>query len=896
MSQIENDDDIEAEEIPDGQGGLIQDLYPQIASSIQRAAKLSSAWVSREEIIYELLLESDTRNRLEIERSKTGMSLKKYAGNIVDWWSSDFTKKTPEFMHLFSKFAREKIDKKWAYWDVSLGSPPRIRKVWIRSQPGQRRSEFESEIQNNTYWNLWPTKMQPYNDIEIGDFVVTAWNEEYFGKKGKMLSWVSEIKQISKSKYESIDDAFSILTRDLENNSDRLTRKEFISHPYTQGATESGYVLAYVLTPKFLLDQPRPDDLDLARNGWKEWSETALHGLRFEGINVPAPRVWQVNNNQEAEWETASGLLFAPTRGPNGEKRVGYDNLKEAKCNDIVYSMAGGYIRARGTVIDPPRVLELGQESGGRTGPGYELRVDFQRLRLPFRPKEYFDEIKEMMNPDMTQLTVNGDARQPTYFAEIARSHGDVYDDIIRRTTTTVGANRHVLFRLSGKQGAGAATIDGYRKVLAATGKVALIKIGAPIAENTAQFYDRLLRIGKQVSVFLLSGSDEKSLFEANLVQISNDPLSVVSDLIPDFHSEHIEEGRTCFVLDKIESKNLFDQLDDLLVLDKDPVPPISESLKGQQSVMNVLKISTESLQPVKSGWSKRIRELAHELTWQEGKVSELLEGLEQRRHQIILTGPPGTGKTFCAEKIAEDLLKASNIEDDPASRLHVVQFHPTYSYQEFIEGLQPEPVDTSFKFKWVDGVLKKIVTTMKDLSRDGKSTRQVLIIDEINRANVPSVLGELMYLLEYRDKNMTLGSGEKFSLPKELIIIGTMNSADRSIRGLDLALRRRFDFFEVDPDGNILLKFYGFEGKGKLTGMTIEQLVGGFNRLNMQIKSDSLTADLMIGHSYFMEKEMNWQVLDRVWRQQLKPLIREYFLGSPDITEKYSIEKFWVA
>ena len=895
MSQIENEDDIEVEEIPDGEGDLIQVLYPQIASLIQRTAKLSSAWVLREEIINELLLETDTRNRLEIAQSKTDMPLKKYVGNLVDWWSSDFTKKTPKFEYLFSKFIREKIDKKWAYWDVSLGSPPRIRKVWIRNASGQKRAEFESEIRESTYWNLWPTKMQPYNDIEIGDLVVSAWNEKNFKKRGKLLSWVSEVNQVVKSKYESIDDAFSILTRDLVDKPVGLTRKEFINHPYTQEAPESGYFLAYALTPKFLLDQSRPVDLDLARNGWREWSETAMHGLRFANLNAPAPRVWQVNNNKEAEWETASGLLFAPTRGPNGEKRVGYENLKEAKCNDIVYSMSGGCVRAKGTVIEPTRVLKPGQESGGRTGPGYELRVSFQRLRSPFRPKEYFDEIEEMMNPNMTQLTVNGDARQPTYFAEIARSHGDVYDDIIQRTTTMVGADRHILVRLSDNQGAGAATIDGYRKVLAATGKVALIKIGSSIAEKTTEFYERLLRNGKQVSVFILSGSDEKLLFEANLVQITNDPLRIASDLIPDFHSEHIEKGRTCFVLDKIDSKNLFDQLDDLLVLDKDPVPPMSESLKGQQSVMNVLKISTESSQPVKSDWSKRIRELAHELTWQEDKVSELLEGLEKRRHQIILTGPPGTGKTFCAEKIAEDLLKASNIEDDAVSRVHVVQFHPTYSYQEFIEGLQPEPIGTSFKFKWVDGVLKRIVTNMNGSRGDGKSTRQVLIIDEINRANVPSVLGELMYLLEYRDKEMTLGSGEKFSLPKELIIIGTMNSADRSIRGLDLALRRRFDFFEVAPDGNILQKFFGFDGKGKLTGMTIEQLVDGFDRLNQQIKSDSLTEDLMIGHSYFMEKEMNWQVLNRVWRQQLKPLIREYFLGSPDITDKYSIEKFWV-
>jgi 5-methylcytosine-specific restriction protein B len=291
---------------------------------------------------------------------------------------------------------------------------------------------------------------------------------------------------------------------------------------------------------------------------------------------------------------------------------------------------------------------------------------------------------------------------------------------------------------------------------------------------------------------------------------------------------------------------------------------------------------------------SERARRLARQLSWEESKVEELLNGLEKRRPQIVLAGPPGTGKTYCASAVARALLDDFEPPIDVESNIHVVQFHPTYSYQEFMEGLQPKPSGSSFMFDWVDGVLKRIVNRIESARKEGKPSRNILIIDEINRANVPSVLGELMYLLEYRNKSVTLGSGKSFTLPDDLIIIGTMNSADRSIRGLDLALRRRFDFFDVVPDARVLRDHFAADGRGKLVDMTIDQLVTGFDRLNQQIEIDSQSSDLMIGHSYLMEEVMSRQVLERVWRQQLFPLIREYFLGSADLIGKYSVDKFW--
>lgn len=889
---------VDSDGVLESASGHIARIYPHIARLIDVAARRSSTWVTREELINELLLDNDAKKLVDIGASGSSMTIRNYAGNSIDWWSADYTKENERIRSYRPHYAREQIDEKYAYWPVSLGLAPRKRKVWINNASWLIRNEFEHEIRKSCglHWNLWPTQMLPFKDITKGDLVVTSWNETRYRKRGKRLGWVVEVDHVAKSEYESLEQAYSVMKRELQEGF-TLTKKEFLEHEYNEEKPTAGFLLAYTATAKFLLDRPRPEDLNLSSHGWRGWTESQLQSVRFESLDRPAPRVWQVNNNQTAEWETASGLLFAPLRGPQGERRVGYDALKDARPGDIVYSMFDGSIGAKGVVLEAAKDLQPGQVSGDQSGPGYELRVGFQRLRSPFKPKEYFDEISVMMDPERTSLTKDGTAKQPVYFSEIADSHGDVYESIIGRTTDRVGADRHLLLRLSDNQGARSATITAYRSVLQVAGQVALVNLGKPLADKTIDFYSRLLDARKKVSIFILTGGDEKSLYEADLAQITNDPTQIDSKIVPDFHSEHIKTGISCFVIRAIEPENLFDRLDDLLVLHNDPVSPISESLKGQQSVMSVLKTSVESNPPpgdVRKTSSERAQRLARQLSWDERKTEELLDGLESRRPQIVLAGPPGTGKTYCASAIARALLEDVEPAVDIESNIHIVQFHPTYSYQEFMEGLQPKPSGSSFVFDWVDGVLKRIVNKIEIARQEGKPLRNILLIDEINRANVPSVLGELMYLLEYRSKNVTLGSGRSFSLPRELIIIGTMNSADRSIRGLDLALRRRFDFFDVEPDGQVLRDHYANGGKGNLVGMTIDQLVTGFNQLNTQIELDSQTSDLMIGHSYLMEKYMSREVLERVWRQQLFPLVREYFLGSADLIGKYNVDKFW--
>jgi len=193
----------------------------------------------------------------------------------------------------------------------------------------------------------------------------------------------------------------------------------------------------------------------------------------------------------------------------------------------------------------------------------------------------------------------------------------------------------------------------------------------------------------------------------------------------------------------------------------------------------------------------------------------------------IILYGPPGTGKTYEARRIA--LTKILGIDEDfsfnaritraffnyflSLNQIRFVTFHPSYSYEDFIEGIKPEVRRRSVIYTVKDGIFKQ----MAKLARRYPNKNFVLIIDEINRGNIPSIFGELITLIE-EDKregepnaiSVTLPySQEKFSVPSNLYIIGTMNTADRSIALLDIALRRRFSFREIMPNYDILSNVY---------------------------------------------------------------------------------------
>ena len=267
-----------------------------------------------------------------------------------------------------------------------------------------------------------------------------------------------------------------------------------------------------------------------------------------------------------------------------------------------------------------------------------------------------------------------------------------------------------------------------------------------------------------------------------------------------------------------------------------------------------------------------------------ESRKNEMLESLTDKSPQIVLAGPPGTGKTHVARELAKMLLRQHGVSEDDYTTL--VQFHPTYGYEDFVEGLRPVANDQGqIEFKPMPGPILRL---SKEIQND--EVPRVLIIDEINRANIPRVFGELMYLLEYRDQTINLMLHSGFKLPRQLYIIATMNTADKSTRIMDVALRRRFDFFTLNPDVEVLRRHYE---SGEAVNELGEELYEGFVKLNATL-ADDLDKHRLIGHSYFMHEHFDLRTLRAQWNRQIGPLLDEYFFERQATESQYTLEGFF--
>ncbi len=311
-----------------------------------------------------------------------------------------------------------------------------------------------------------------------------------------------------------------------------------------------------------------------------------------------------------------------------------------------------------------------------------------------------------------------------------------------------------------------------------------------------------------------------------------------------------------------------------LLTISENPIPTITKYLEFSNEATDFTahtapSVSSFILHP--SSLPYPLPQLAEDTALDEAELARWVRAIERKR-QAILYGPPGTGKTFVAEKLARHLIGGGD------GFWELVQFHPAYAYEDFIQGIRPESQGDFLTYPLKPGRFLEFCEQAKN-----RQDTCVLIIDEINRANLSRVFGELMYLLEYRERAIPLAGGGAFTIPANVRLIGTMNTADRSIALVDHALRRRFAFIALYPNFDLLRRYH----QQQQTGFPVEKLVGLLQKLNHTIADRHYE----VGVTFFLRPNLGGEIED-IWRMEIEPYLEEYFFDRADTVEEFRWEK----
>jgi len=600
------------------------------------------------------------------------------------------------------------------------------------------------------------------------------------------------------------------------------------------------------------------------------FDNTKREELFIEGIatitNDEEQNVWWVNQGSTIKEEKEGGFIWAPIISKNGRSQPHGDTLEELREDDLILHYANGSMRYISKVVFPWIPSEE-PSSFGKTDwekEGRLVQVEYHELDPPI-PLEKFS--KELGALYIHQGPINREFRvKQGYLYRMNRDGLKLVKDSQPETEWPD-------------------FVDDY------LGSES--KINYWIFQGNPKIYDIVSALKDNALKTWLVSAHKSDIQKGDKVIIWVTGSSagcyalgtVTSDVYKGKGDENDQKynrpGRENREIDRVNLSFDYNLSDD----------PIKKSDIKENVILKDLKVGNQGTNftatkeqydelkrialkrvPKKLNPPYSIEEFINNTFVQGSELASWLNSLK-RKKQVILYGPPGTGKTFLAKHLAQFLIA----ESDGFSE--IVQFHPAYAYEDFVQGIRPQLTEGGqLDYAMIPG--RFLEFCRKASSRKGTC---VLIIDEINRANLARVLGELMFLLEYRNEIIPLAGGGELSIPDNVRIIGTMNTADRSIALVDHALRRRFAFIALRPNYEVLEKFH------EAAVFQINKLIDVLKKLNVQIGDRHYE----IGISFFLKEDLQDHIED-IWKMEIEPYLEEYFFDQQDKVDNFRWEKIY--
>jgi hypothetical protein len=616
---------------------------------------------------------------------------------------------------------------------------------------------------------------------------------------------------------------------------------------------------------------------------WSKADREALRRLRGEREDHT---LWWVNQGSTFNQESHGGYVWAPLRNQAGTVLSHHANVSRLRTGHKLLHYANGVIRAIGTVVEDAREAPRPQElpAGLWESSGRMARVEYSFLEKPIELNEIPVEWRiEEQNP----FHSTGGVRQGYMFPlsedfcrRLQERFPGPLDGLLEGTQV---APEEVLVGAIGSPENADLVLRGMNEILAKHGEEA-DWWSHPVQPDHGEV------LKKHPYLYLyVSAPVGKVMYrlkvEEFVTSTGNEGLETPwLDITP---SEHVGlRRRGSQMSDVFRTWFRFSDIEEL----ETPIDPSAmERSNGGEAAPNTLLggfgVWRRKRAAVASEQAASLEDLALATNMALTDMAELDELLEEKK-QIVIEGPPGSGKTYLARLLARYFTGIA-LDSDSDEQVRVVQFHQSYGYEEFIQGIRPESRDGAIQYHLRAGVFKDFCTT----ATANSERRFVMIIDEINRGNISRIFGELLYLLEYRDQKVRLANSapddEPFVIPENVYLIGTMNTTDRSLALIDYALRRRFYFWRLMPveDGRAPI-LESWLAKREVPVADRNRIVGLFLALNRRISQD-IGEHFQVGHSYFMRPDIHEQpTLQQVWRRAVMPLLEEYYHNRRNLSE----------